>query len=254
MRVENTPMPKGVSVVIITRNAATTLRRTLDAVQCYDDVVIYDNGSSDDTIQIASSYPNVTLYQGDFLGFGPTKRHAISLANYDWILSLDADETPSQRLIDSISAWVSSASPNDVGEILRENWMMGRPVRHSGWGNDWLIRLFNRRSHNFNDAIVHESIELNSASRPMRLAGAIEHAAVIDLSQFLEKINRYSSLRAESGKLKPYSISVIFLKAVFAFLRTYVFQYGWLDGWRGLVISVANANGVFWKYIKALKS
>lgn len=243
-------MPAGVSVVIITRNAASTLRRTLDAVRCFDDVVVYDNGSNDDTIRIAVSYPNVSLNKGDFLGFGPSKRHAVSLAKNDWILSLDADETPSPELIESITSWVNGASPSDLGKILRENWMMGRPVRYSGWGDDWLIRLFNRRCHNFNDAMVHETIALSDVSRIQRLSGTIEHAAVTDLSQFLEKVNRYSSIRAESGKLKSYPVFVIFLKAVFAFLRTYVLQHGWLDGWRGLVISVSNANGVFWKYMK----
>ncbi len=243
-------MPAGVSVVIITRNAASTLRRTLDAVQCFDNVVIYDNGSSDDTTRIAISYPNVALHKGDFLGFGPTKRHAVTLAKYDWILSLDADETPSPELIESIASWLVSASPNNLGEILRENWMMGQPVRYSGWGNDWLIRLFNRRCHSFNDAMVHEAIALSNISRLQRLSGTIEHTAVTDLSQFLEKINRYSSIRADSDKLKPYSVPVIFLKAIFAFLRTFLLQQGWRDGWRGLVIAVSNANGVFWKYMK----
>lgn len=242
-------MLTGVSVVIITRDAASTLRRTLDAVQYFDNVVIYDNGSSDDTRQIASSYPNVSLYEGDFLGFGPTKRHATSLAKYDWILSLDADEAPSATLIEAITSWVINASPSNVGEILRENWLMDRPVRYSGWGNDWLVRLFNRRYYNFNDAMVHESIVLNN-TRPKRLIGTIEHTAITDLSQFLEKINRYSSLRADSGKLKTYSVPIIFLKAAFAFLRTYLLQQGWRDGWRGLVIAVSNANGVFWKYMK----
>ncbi len=243
-------MPAGVSVVIITRNAAATLQNTLDAVQCFENVVIYDNGSSDDTLRIAASYPNVSLHQGDFLGFGPTKNHAVSLAKHDWILSLDADEAPSSELIASISAWVNGASPSDLGEILRENWMMGRPVHYSGWGNDWLIRLFDRRGHNFNNAMVHEAISVSSLSRVQRLSGTIKHTAVTDLSQFLEKINRYSTIRAESGKLKRYSVPVIFCKALFAFLRTYLFQHGWRDGWRGLVIAVSNANGVFWKYMK----
>lgn len=243
-------MPAGVSVVIITRNAALTLQRTLDAVRCFDDVVIYDNGSSDNTLQLAVSYPNVTLHEGEFLGFGLTKKHAVSLAKHDWILSLDADESPSSELITSIASWVDAASPNDVGEILRENWMMGRPVRYSGWGNDWLVRLFNRRYHNFNDAMVHEAVSLNDISRPQRLSGKIEHAAVTDLSQFLEKINRYSSIRAASDKLNTYSVPIIFFKAVFAFVRTFILQQGWRDGWRGLVIAVSNANGVFWKYMK----
>lgn len=244
------PILACVSVVIITRNAAATLQHTLDSVQGFDEVVIYDNGSSDDTPTIAANYPNVSLYKGDFLGFGPTKRHAVSLAKHDWIVSLDADESLSPTLVNNILAWVDEASPNALGQILRENWMMGRLVRHSGWGNDWLIRLFNRQCHNFNDAMVHESIALGQHSRVQRLTGTITHIAVTDLSQFLEKINRYSSIRADSGKLKPYPVPVIFIKALFAFIRTYLLQRGCLDGWRGLVIAVSNANGVFWKYIK----
>lgn len=243
-------MPIGVSVVIITRNASPTLATTLDSLNEFEEIVIYDNGSSDDTLSIALSYPNVSLHQGDFFGFGLTKRYATSLAKNDWILSIDADEKPNDVLIDSLREWLVSANTQDVGETLRENWMLGRPVRHAGWGNDWLVRLFNRNEHNFNDAMVHEAVAVDDKTNIKRLPGCIEHAAVLDLSQFLEKINRYSSIRSRSGKLKKYSPVIIFLKSIFAFIRTYFFQLGLLDGWRGLVIAVANANGVFWKYIK----
>lgn len=243
-------MPTGVSVVIITRNAQATLRRTLDALHRFDDVVVYDNGSTDDTCSLAREFTNVTLHQGEFSGFGPTKRHAVSLARYDWVLSLDADEAPSASLTDAIAHWVTEATPHQVGKILRENWMLGQPVRHSGWSSDWLIRLFNRRVYNFNDAMVHESVAIDSAAQVSPLTGKIVHLAVTDLSQFLEKINRYSSLRATSGKLKAYPFPLIVLKALFAFIRTYLFKLGLLDGWRGWVIATANANGVFWKYAK----
>lgn len=244
------PTPVGISIVIITRNAGATLHQTLDAVQRFDDVVIFDNGSYDDTMSIAAEYANVALHQGEFLGFGPTKRHAVSLAKHDWILSLDADEAPSPQLVEKIALWAEEASIHDVGQVLRENWLLGRPIRHSGWGNDWLIRLFNRQKHNFNDAMVHESIALAADSQVQRLSGTIQHTAVTDLSQFLEKVNRYSTLRANSGTLKVHSVPIIFLKAIFAFIRTYWLQRGCLDGWRGLVIAVSNSNGVFWKYMK----
>ena len=243
-------MPIGVSVVIITRNAQATLRRTLDTLRRFDDIVVYDNGSTDDTCSLAREFANVTLHQGEFLGFGLTKRYAVSLAKYDWVLSLDADEAPSASLIDAIAHWVTEATPHQVGKILRENWMLERPVHHSGWGNDWLIRLFNRRIYNFNDAMVHESVKLDSAAQISALTGNIVHLAVMDLSQFLEKINRYSSIRATSGKLNAYPFPLIVLKALFAFIKTYLFKLGFLDGWRGWVIATANANGVFWKYAK----
>lgn len=243
-------MPTNISVVIITRNAASTLPRTLEAVQVYDDVVVYDNGSTDETCSIVRSYPNTRLYEGEFMGFGPTKRHATSLAKHDWVLSLDADEAPTDKLNRAIQQWVATAKPQQAAEILRENWMLGRPVRYSGWNNDWLVRLFNRTAYNFSDAIVHESVVVSKGSHLTKLHGKIKHIAITDLAQFLDKINRYSDLRAESKKLKRYSFPIIFLKTLYAFLRTYFFKLGILDGWRGLIISVANANGVFWKYAK----
>lgn len=247
-------MPIGVSVVIITCNASSTLAATLDALKPFEEVIIYDNGSIDDTLGIASRYSNVVLHQGEFFGFGPTKRHAVTLAKNDWVLSLDADEKPTEKLIASLRQWLGSARPRDVGKILRENWMLGRPIHHGGWGNDWLIRLFNRNEYNFNNAMVHESVGIDNKSKSIKLSGCIEHTAVTDLSQFLEKINRYSTLRSKSDNLKKYSPGIIVLKALFAFVRTYFFRLGVLDGWRGLVIAVANANGVFWKYIKKYAS
>ncbi|GAB2724612.1 glycosyltransferase family 2 protein [Halomonas garicola] len=238
------------SAVIITRNAAATLARTLDALDGVDEVVVYDNGSTDATLDIARRYANVSLHQGEFLGFGPTKRHAVSLARHDWVVSLDADEAPSATWLNALAEWLPGAEAQQVVEVHRENWLLGRPVRHAGWGNDWLVRVFHRDRHNFNDAMVHESVVVPATAQVVRLDGCLEHLAVTELGQFLDKINRYSGIRAGSDALRVYPVAVIVLKAAFAFLRTYLLRRGFLDGWRGLVIAVANANGVFWKYMK----
>ncbi|WP_163557865.1 glycosyltransferase family 2 protein [Halomonas sp. NO4] len=243
-------MIHGISVVIITRDAGDTLEQTLSVLQPFDDVVIYDNGSTDSTLSIAKGYTNVRLHQGPFYGFGPTKHHAVSLARHDWVLSLDADEHPDATLLQTLEDWNSDTRRNVAGEIRRNNLLLGKVVRHSGWGNDWLIRLFNRRYCNFSDAMVHESVTVGEETRVVRLEGAIVHQAVSDLSQFLEKVNRYSSIRAEHSRrsLPP---ALILAKSLFAFVRTYCFRLGFLDGWRGLVIAFSNANGVFWKHMKA---
>lgn len=238
------------SAVIITRNASATLARTLDSLEALGEVLVYDNGSTDETLEIARRYANVSLHQGEFLGFGPTKRHAVSLARHDWVVSLDADEAPTARWLEALAAWLPTADAGQVVEVKRENWLLGKPVQHSGWGDDWLVRVFHRQRHNFNDAMVHESVEVTKTTLVVRLDGCLEHLAVTELGQFLDKINRYSGIRARSDKLRVYPVGIIVLKAAFAFLRTYLLQRGFLDGWRGLVIAVANANGVFWKYMK----
>lgn len=243
-------MIHGISIVIITRDAEDTLEHTLSALERFDDVVVYDNGSTDSTLSIAQSYANVRLFQGEFFGFGPTKRHAVSLAHHDWVLALDADEHPDPALLQALESWNCDPERNAAGKVRRANLLLGKAVRHSGWGNDWLIRLYNRRYCNFTAAMVHESVAIQTDTEVTRLPGTIIHQAVNDLSQFLEKVNRYSSIRAKNtpSGLSP---ALILGKSAFAFVRTYLFRLGFLDGWRGVVIAFSNANGVFWKHMKA---
>ena len=237
-----------ISVVIITRDAAATLAATLESVSAFTEVVVYDNGSTDETMDIARRFPNVSLHTGKFLGFGPTKNHAVSLARNDWVFALDADETISNDL----RGFLADFSPPDtqvVGEVRRDNFFMGRKVDKGGWGADWLVRLFNRNTHRFNDNAVHESVELTDASRRQRIPFPIEHNAVRHIGQFLEKVELYSEIRRETSS-KTYHPIIIVLKSMFAFLKSYLLQGGLLAGWRGLVIAWNEANGVFFKYMK----
>lgn len=239
-----------ISAVIIVRDAENTLRDTLNSLVKFGEVIVYDNGSVDGTIDIARSFNNIRLHTGEFFGFGRTKSHAISLAKNSWVFSIDADETVSDELRSEIDA-LSLNDPSIAYQVNRHNFMMGRHVRRGGWGDDWLLRLFNRDHHGFNDAPVHEKVCLgpNGCEQPLR--GALNHDAVRDISQFLVKINRYSEIARHSGR-KPVSLEMLILKTMFSFFRSYVLQLGLLEGWRGLVIAVSNANGTFYRYMKLL--
>lgn len=237
-----------ISVVIITRNAAATLADTLESTRGFAEVVVYDNGSDDATIEIAQAHQNVSLHQGDFLGFGPTKNHAVSLAKYDWVLSLDADEEISSELRQFLEHW-KPESDDCVGVIRRDNYMMGKLVDKGGWGADWLVRLFNRNVHRFNDAAVHELVQLSAKSVQERIPSPIRHNAIQHLGQFLEKIDKYTEIRRQTSN-KTMHPALIALRSFFAFFRSYVIRGGVLAGWRGLVIAWNESNGVFFKYMK----
>jgi glycosyltransferase involved in cell wall biosynthesis len=238
-----------VAAVVITRDAAAVLPPLLDALAPLPEVVLYDNGSTDETLAVAGRYPNVRVHEGPFLGFGPTKNRAAGLAGRDWILSVDADERPSPELLEEIDA-LALDDPHVLYEVLRQNFFLGRHVRHSGWGADWLPRLYHRAAHGYDDVEVHERVRPRSDSVRQRLRGTLRHEAVLDVGQFLRKVDRYSTLRAEAARRAP-AMPLIFLRAVWAFVRTYVLRFGFLDGWRGLVIAWSNANGVFFKHVKA---
>ncbi len=246
-----------ISAVIITKNATNTLAATLESLTGFSEVIVFDNGSEDNTIDIATSFSNVSLHRGSFDGFGPTKNKAIALANNDWILSLDADESVNKTLFDALEKWPATTPSNHYGVIVRENHFMGQAVKHGGWGNDKLVRLFNRTCFSFNSNRVHEFVDIKktqeTTSKECFVDGLIIHNAVQNIGQFLEKINRYSELRSQDflDRNKILSPAVIVLKSLFAFVRSYIFKLGILAGWRGLVIAYSNAIGVFFKYMKA---
>jgi len=242
-------MIETISVVIIVKNGSATLKETLSSVSNFKEVVLYDNGSTDDTLNIASHYENVVIYQGEFQGFGKTKQTAVGLATNDWILSLDADESLSSELVNYFNSRGLQQETKSVGVIQRNNYFMGRLVKHGGWGRDLLVRLFNRLEHNFNDHAVHESVVTYSSTVAIDIPYPIKHNAVQDISQFLDKVNLYTEIRRSTSN-KTYLPSVIFLKAMWRFFESYILRAGFLSGWRGLVIAWSKSNEVFFKYMK----
>jgi len=237
-----------ISGVIITRDAAATLAECLRSLAPLAEVVVYDNGSADQTRDIASSFPNVRLHTGPFLGFGPTKNQAAALASHPWILSIDGDEALSPELAGSLGK-VDLADPSVVYAVWRHNYMLGRRIRHSGWGRDWLPRLYHRETARLSDAMVHENLTWGPGVTVRRLDGPLRHDAVRQLGDMLTKVNRYSEIRRQSRATVLHPV-LILLRSWWAFWRTYLLQGGWLDGWRGLAIAWSNANGVFYKYLK----
>jgi glycosyltransferase involved in cell wall biosynthesis len=236
-----------ISVVLIVRDAAASLAATLDGVREFDEVVIFDNGSKDSTLEIAARYPNVHIQRGEFNGFGATRNVAASFARNDWVFSLDADEVMSEALKASV-AGLALGDSETAYSVERQNYLLGKRIRFSGWGSQWLTRLYNRTTHAFTDAAVHEKVALAAGEQAMPLTGTLRHTAMRDAGDFLVKMHRYTMLKAGESK-RTYHPAVIVLKTVWAFIRSYILRLGMLDGWRGLLISVSEANGVFYKYI-----
>lgn len=240
---------KDISAVMITRNAEETLAGALDSLRGFAEVIIYDNGSTDGTLVLASRHPNVRVHTGPFLGFGPSRNRATELAGSHWVFAIDADERISPELAKTLDG-LALDDAQQAFAVLRRNHMLGRAVTRGGWGSDWLIRLYHRGVQCYSDDMVHEKVKLAPGARVTRIAGALEHEAVRDIGQMLDKVNRYSEIRCRTIRHAPMP-GFIVLRAFWAFLRSYLLKGGFLAGWRGLVIAWSNANGVFYKYMKA---
>lgn len=238
-----------ISVVIIVRNAVATLAETLESLRMFDDVVLYDNGSTDGSQALARAFPNVRLINGYFDGFGATKNRAAGLARHDWILVLDADEA----LEDALAARIldSKLEENNVYVLNFRTFYKDREVRHCGWGNQKIRRLYNRKKTQFTSEKVHENIEVHGLNLQELSGGSVLHYSYLGMSDFIQKVDRYSRLYAQSNLgIKKSSPTKAVASGIYSFVRTYIFKRGFLDGYVGLVIAFSHMATNFYKYIR----
>ena len=235
-----------ISCVLIAKNAESTIKKVLDSLRSFEDVVLYSNNSTDNTDKIASAYPNVNLIQGDFLGFGPTKNKAAGYAKNSWILSLDADEVLSDIFIGNLENLI--LDNQKAYSILRANYYKDTQIKHC-WGNDIITRLYNRDTTSFTNLKVHEYIKTDNL-HIQQIAGIVQHYPYATITDFIIKLDRYSTIFAEDNIGKNSSPLKAILNAQFSFFKTYILKRGFLDGYSGLVIAFSHMATNFYKYIK----
>jgi len=237
-----------ISAAIITLNAAGDLDRCLASLQFVDEIGVRDQGSEDGTDEVCRR-GGAVLHQTGWLGFGPTKQKAVSLCRNDWVLSIDSDEEVTPELREAILALPDDPQPAAY-TINRISRFLGRWIRHCGWHPEPVVRLFDRRRARFNDLPVHESVE---ADGPVAaLPGLLRHYTYRTMEQYLEKLNRYTTLAAEQlhREGRDCGPGSALVRGQAAFWRMYVLQRGFLDGGHGLVLCLASGFSVFVKYVK----
>ena len=238
-----------ISVTVLTKNCQDTLEATLDSLKKFSEVLVYDSGSTDRTLEIAASYPNVKIVKGIFNGFGPTHNTASSQAKYDWILSIDSDEVLTPELSEEI--FQLQLNLNYVYQIERKNYYNGKWVRWGGgWYPDPVLRLYHRKSTCFSDHAVHEKL-LCEGLQIYPLASPLLHTPYRSMEDFLHKMQTYSTLFAQQNKgKKDASIFKAVAHGLFAFLKSYLLKRGFLGGKEGFIISTYNGHTAFYKYLK----
>jgi glycosyltransferase involved in cell wall biosynthesis len=263
------------SVVIVTLNEETNLGRTLESVKPLvadgkGEIIIVDSGSTDRTVEIAKSF-GANVFVEEWKGFAAQKNSAIDKATGEWILSLDADEEVNSQLqqalldlfatlsrlstIEKTDATSESQPGTDFAGlwIPRKNEFLGRWIKHGGFWPDPKLRLFRRGKGKFESREVHEDIQVDGATRQIQ-QGALLHHSYPTLSDYIEHMNRYSSLGSEmvvaKGKVRFSFINIV-LRPLFTFIYNYFFRLGFLDGREGLLLHLYHAVYVSWKYAKA---
>jgi glycosyltransferase involved in cell wall biosynthesis len=240
-------MPK-ISVVIITFNEEKNLSRCLDSVkEIADEIIIVDSYSTDKTQEIAQKY-NTTFIQREFKGYGDQKNFALDQASNDYVLSLDADEVLSPKLIETIKNEDLTLDGYLLNRITN---YVGHWVKHCGWYPDRKIRLINKNKGRWTNDLIHEYIKVDSPNIKL-LKGDLLHYSYNSISDHITQTNKFTTISAKSAfkKGKWSNTFKILTRPAWQFFRDYIIKLGFLDGRTGFTICKINALSTFLKYSK----
>jgi glycosyltransferase involved in cell wall biosynthesis len=238
-----------ISATVIVLNEEKNISGCLKSLDFADEIVVVDSGSSDRTKEICCSNPRVRFHERAWEGFGRQKNMAADLAENDWILNIDADERVTPELLSAIGS--ADLSKFAGYRVARRNYFAGRHVRYCGWYPDYNLRFYNRRQGRFSERVVHEAVECSG--QVGTLQGDLLHYTYEGISDYLRRMERYSSLAADEivAKGKVPGCAALVGRPLFTFFKMYFLKRGFLDGCLGLQLSVLYACYTFAKYAKA---
>ncbi len=243
------------SVTLATKDESANLSTCLDSITFADEIILVDDCSSDNTVEIARDFGARVIVRDSGGSFHENKNLAIDEASGDWILSLDADEVVSKELARSLCDILSF--PKSNGYLVdRHNYFLGKWIKGCGWYPDHILRLF-RKGESRWPIEIHDTPKLEGGNQnaPL-LKGPLIHFSYRDLEQYFEKFNRYTNrLAVEYGlhhqNMRGLSIPInLFARPGYWFVKKYFLMAGFRDGLRGFFISFSSALTIFVSCLK----
>jgi len=226
------------SVVINTLNAAETLEQCLDTVSFADEIIVVDMKSVDDTVKIAKKHKAKTFFHQPTEYVEPARNFALEKATKDWVLVIDADEEVPEELAELITKIVSGEIDEELSAdcyyVPRKNELFGKYLHHTGWWPDYVLRLFKKGYVQWPETIHSVPVTKGVVRElPAKSEFAIHHHNYQTIEQFINRLNRYTSIQAQSADEEP---------ALTAFanewFKRYFFEAGTKDGNHGYYASL----------------
>lgn len=241
-----------ISAIVHTFNEEKNIERCLSSLSWVDEIVIIDMGSTDKTLEIAGSY-KTKVFNHPFTGFvEPARNFGIDKAKGDWIMIVDADEEISKSL--NLYLSVEAKSPKfDFYRIARKNIIFGRWIKRSGWWPDYQIRFFKKGSVKWTEKIHGVPITAGSGTDIEAVENlCITHYNYQNLEQYVERLNRYTSITAKELYLanEKFLVRNLIESPAKEFINRFFVWEGYKDGMHGLGLSLLQSFSELVVYLK----
>jgi glycosyltransferase involved in cell wall biosynthesis len=242
------------SAVIITFNEERNIRRCLESLKgVADEIVVLDSFSTDKTPEICAEF-GVRFFQHAFDGHIEQKNRALTLASFDIVLSLDADEALDESLKNAILDCTKTFLADGYTMNRLTNYC-GQWIRYSGWYPDKKLRLFHRNKAEWGGLNPHDKIIMTDQARIEHLEGDLLHYSYYSVEEHRERSQKYAYIGAQamlSAGEKGYWYQLI-INPLFKFVRNYLLKRGFKDGKAGWTICTITALETYWKYRHLLR-
>ncbi len=237
-----------ISVVINTYNAEKFLDRVLDSVKDYDEILICDMHSTDNTIKIAEKYGCKIVYHKKESYVEPARNFAIQSAANDWVLLIDADEVVSQTLSREIKNLLQTKE-FDALSIPRNNYFMDKQMRNVF--PDYNIRFF-RKDKVYWPEEIHSTPKIDGKIIQIKKKRslALEHLSNDSVSDILKKMEKYVNAEVARRGAKKVSLFKFIFSPLLVFIKFYFIKAGILDGKKGYLYSMMKAHYKFYTLSK----
>lgn len=249
---ESSQQPISLSVCIVSNRLDKKLEEIIEAVHSNTIEILIGYDGDINTIPSAfNAHAYAKIQPVTWQGYSITKNELAAKAASNWILSLDGDEVPDRELMaELLKLPFTDLGQNQIFSIKRISFFEGKKIMHGAWGRDRVLRLYHKGYTQWDNAIVHESLQKKEDTIIKQLPGILHHYTADNDESFLVKSKNYARLSAlkyfAAGKKSPYW-KMIF-SPVFTFIKEYIFQGGFLDGNAGIKIARINALYTYWKY------
>ncbi len=244
-----------ISVVILTKNEEKYIRNALESVKWLDEIIIVDGFSTDRTLEIAREFTD-KIYQKNFTSFPEQRQDALKFTSNAWVFMVDADMVVPQELKEEILQQFSRPVDEYAAFNLRFlNIYLGKKIKHCGWYDPNNTRLFNKEKGNYNTRLKYLDTFMPKGKIGL-MKNHILHFGLENVSEYVIRLERYSTLNAEDLMIKGYRISgfniffYFLIKPTLVFLYKFIYKRGFLDGIEGLMVCLTSAISYCISYLK----